>query len=98
MMRMHWPLVGKDIRWPLVAYLGFGALSMILLAFATQPVVKHYIDRRIEQNIVQRLRADKICRHVSHAEMRNNPMAAVQSIEACRDLIDRVASAATAKQ
>lgn len=79
-------------RRQLLAYLGLAVFAMVALAFASQPIkrsVRQSVDRRVQQQITQRLDADEICR----TDMRTGTTTAT-----CRALIDRVVASATAEQ
>jgi hypothetical protein len=71
-------------RWPLVAYLGIVAVGLLLLTLASKTIIHRYVDRRVQNQITQRLKTETVCRPGQEKQ--------------CRELIDRVVSAATAEQ
>ena len=82
-------------RGSLLAFISLLAVSLILLTIVSRPIINHRIDRHVQNQIVQRLSQDKICRHVATGE----PARALQdSITACRDLIYRIMQSSTVDQ
>lgn len=58
----------------LVAYIGLAALAAVLLAFATQPIVKHYVNRQVVQQQVQD----------------PNRCTSAAKVKACQDTLERL--------
>jgi hypothetical protein len=46
---------------PLLAYFALFAVAFVLLTIVTQPIVKRYIDRRVEQQTTERVREEINC-------------------------------------
>lgn len=75
------------MRWPLVAYIALVAVGMVLLTFATRPLVKHYVDRRVEQQVTQRV-----------VKTQEADCSSAAQVGECRALLDRLLATATPEQ